>query len=191
MQHAPVLALAFHALVPVQVEVPIKMSAIKKFFTKQTVPQGRFSYRGVDKFAGMSLQLRIEQNGQGVMVINANTVLHLNHTATAYAYFFMQGLKREEVVEKIRGIYRVKTEIANADYDKLTYTVSTLAQTQKVEPVTFLEIEKIEPFSYQYSAPLRMDVALTFRCQNNCVHCYAGGPHEDPGVDDGSVEKRH
>jgi radical SAM protein with 4Fe4S-binding SPASM domain len=23
-----------------------------------------------------------------------------------------------------------------------------------------------------------MDVALTFKCQNNCVHCYAGGPHE-------------
>ena len=23
-----------------------------------------------------------------------------------------------------------------------------------------------------------MDLALTFRCQNDCVHCYAGGPHE-------------
>ncbi len=25
-----------------------------------------------------------------------------------------------------------------------------------------------------------MDMALTFRCQNDCVHCYAGGPHETP-----------
>ncbi len=25
-----------------------------------------------------------------------------------------------------------------------------------------------------------MDLALTFRCQNDCVHCYAGGPHETP-----------
>jgi radical SAM protein with 4Fe4S-binding SPASM domain len=25
---------------------------------------------------------------------------------------------------------------------------------------------------------LRVDLALTFRCQNDCVHCYAGGPHE-------------
>jgi radical SAM protein with 4Fe4S-binding SPASM domain len=23
-----------------------------------------------------------------------------------------------------------------------------------------------------------MDLALTFKCQNNCIHCYAGGPHE-------------
>jgi radical SAM protein with 4Fe4S-binding SPASM domain len=55
-----------------------------------------------------------------------------------------------------------------------------LAQTEKIDPVTFLEIEKEEPFTYQYSAPLRMDLALTFRCQNDCVHCYTGGPHETP-----------
>jgi radical SAM protein with 4Fe4S-binding SPASM domain len=25
-----------------------------------------------------------------------------------------------------------------------------------------------------------MDAALTFRCQNDCIHCYAGGPHKTP-----------
>jgi hypothetical protein len=68
------------------------MSFLKKILGKQKVPIGRYTYRGEDKFAGMSLQLRIEQSGQGVMVINANNVLHLNHTATAFAYYFMQGL---------------------------------------------------------------------------------------------------
>jgi radical SAM protein with 4Fe4S-binding SPASM domain len=128
----------------------------------------------------MSLQLRVETNGQGVMVINGNNVLHLNNTATAFAYFFMQGLTKAEVVKKIRRMYRVKTRDAQTDYEKLVYTISTLAQTQKIDPVSFLEISKDEPFSHQYSAPLRMDMALTFRCQNDCVHCYAGGPHETP-----------
>ncbi len=122
----------------------------------------------------------LKQAGQGVMVINANTVLHLNHTATAFAYYFMQGLPEKEVLAKIRGMYHVNAETAKADYEKLVYTISTLAQTEKIDPVTFLEIEKEEPFTYQYSAPLRMDLALTFRCQNDCVHCYAGGPHETP-----------
>jgi radical SAM protein with 4Fe4S-binding SPASM domain len=147
-------------------------------FKKQKIPVGRFTYRGQDKFVGMSLQLRVEQNGQGVMVINANTVLHLNHSATAFAYFFMQGIPQKETLKKIGKMYRVNPKTANADYEKLVYTISTLAQTEKIDPVTFLEIEKEEPFSYQYSAPLRMDLALTFRCQNDCVHCYAGGPHE-------------
>ncbi len=148
------------------------------FLKKKTIPHGRFTYRGIDEFKGMSLQLRIEPNGKGIMVINANTVLHLNQTASTYAYYFMLGLPEQEVINKIRHMYRVKTEAAKADYEKLIYTISTLAQTEKIDPVTFLAIEKEEPFSYQYSAPLRMDLALTFRCQNDCVHCYAGGPHE-------------
>ena len=112
------------------------------------------------------------------MVINANTVLHLNETASAFAYYFMQGMPESLVLKRIRRMYRVSTAKAKADYEKLVYTISTLARTEKVCPVSFLEVEKEEPFTYQYSAPLRMDMALTFRCQNNCVHCYAGGPHE-------------
>jgi radical SAM protein with 4Fe4S-binding SPASM domain len=147
---------------------------------KLKISSGRYSYRGKDKFTGMSLQLRVEQDGQGVMVINGNAVIHLNQTATTFAYFFMQGLSRDEVLKKIRRMYRVSHEKAKDDYDKLVYAISTLAQTHKVDPVSFLEIEKEEPFTHQYSAPLRMDLALTFKCQNDCVHCYAGGPHESP-----------
>jgi radical SAM protein with 4Fe4S-binding SPASM domain len=156
------------------------MSFLKNVFGKHKIPSGRYTYRGKDKFAGMSLQLRIEPSRQGVMVINANNVLHLNHTATAFTYFFMQGMSKDDVVKKIRRMYRVNADKAKADYEKLVYTVSTLAQTEKIDPITYLEIEKEDPFSHQYSAPLRMDMALTFRCQNDCVHCYAGGPHETP-----------
>jgi radical SAM protein with 4Fe4S-binding SPASM domain len=113
-------------------------------------------------------------------VINANTVLHLNETASAYAYYFMQGIPQHHVLKKIRQLYRVNEAKAKQDYEKLVYTVNTLAKTEKICPVTFLNVEKEEPFSYEYSAPLRMDMALTFRCQNNCIHCYAGGPHETP-----------
>ncbi len=137
-------------------------------------------YRGKDDFAGLALQLRIEAAGRGVMVINANTVLHLNETASAYAYYFMQGIPENDVLKKIRGQYRVDEAKAKQDYEKLVYTISTLAKTEKICPVSFLEVEKEEPFSYEYSAPLRMDMALSFKCQNNCVHCYAGGPHETP-----------
>ena len=143
------------------------MIALKNILGKRKIPNGRYSYRGEDKFSGMSLQLRVERDGQGIMVINANSVLHLNHTATAFAYFFMQGLSREQVLKKIQRMYRVNIAKAKTDYEKLVWAISTIAQTHKVDPVSFLEIEKEEPFSHQYSAPLRMDLALTFRCQND------------------------
>jgi radical SAM protein with 4Fe4S-binding SPASM domain len=154
------------------------MSFLRKALLPSRVPQGRYTYRGKGEFAGMALQLRVEPDGRGVMVIKANTVLHLNETATAYAYHFMQGTPEKDVVKQIRRMYRVNAAKAKEDYEKLVYTISTLAKTEKICPISFLEVEKEEPFTYQYSAPLRMDLALTFKCQNNCIHCYAGGSHE-------------
>jgi radical SAM protein with 4Fe4S-binding SPASM domain len=145
---------------------------------KSTIPHGHYTYRGEGDFAKLALQLRIESGGRGVMVINANTVLHLNETATAYAYYFMQGTPEAQLLKQIRDIYKVSQNQAKQDYEELVYTITTLANTAKVDPVSFLNVQKEEPFSYQYSAPLRMDLALTFRCQNNCIHCYAGGPHQ-------------
>lgn len=154
------------------------MSLLRKFFGKPKIPEGRYTYRGKDRFAGMALQLRVEPRGQGILAINANTVLFLNESAVAYAYFFMQGMHTESVLKKIRAIYRVDPKTAKRDYEKLVYAISTLAQTEKVCPISFLGVKTVEPFTQQLSGPLRMDLALTFKCQNNCVHCYAGGPHE-------------
>jgi radical SAM protein with 4Fe4S-binding SPASM domain len=154
------------------------MSLLRRMLHVPEIPVGRYTYRGKGRFAGLSLQLRVEKGGRGVMVINANTVLYLNETASAYAYYFMQGLSPEAVQSSIRRMYRVNESVAKKDYERLEYTISTLARTEKVCPVTFLDVESVEPFTQEYSAPLRVDLALTFRCQNDCVHCYAGGPHE-------------
>jgi radical SAM protein with 4Fe4S-binding SPASM domain len=90
----------------------------------------------------------------------------------------MHGLSSDEVMKKIRRAYRVNAETAKKDYEKLIYTISTMASTEKICPVSYLDVKTVEPFTHSLSAPLRMDLALTFRCQNNCIHCYAGGPHE-------------
>jgi radical SAM protein with 4Fe4S-binding SPASM domain len=147
---------------------------------KKKLPTGRFTYRGSGEFAGLALQLRIEPSGEGLLVINANTVLYLNKTAAAHAYFFMKGLPTEEAVKELRRLYRIDYGTAKKDHEELIYNISTLAQTEEVCPFSYLNIERAEPFSQDLSAPIRMDLALTFRCQNNCVHCYAGGPHETP-----------
>jgi len=154
------------------------MSLLRRVFRPPKIPEGRYTYRGRGRFAGLALQLRVESGGEGVMVINADRVLFLNETATAYAYFFMQGLSSYDILKKVRRIYRVDSKTARRDFEKLVYTISTLAQTEKVCPVSYLDVKTVEPFTQKLSAPLRMDLALTFRCQNNCVHCYAGGPHE-------------
>lgn len=153
---------------------------IRNLFKPENIPTGLFTYRGEDEFSGLALQLRIDPGGEGLLVINANTVLYLNDTAAAYAYYFMQGLSTEETMKAIMGLYKVDAETAYEDYNRLVYKISTLAQTEEVCPLSFLDIKSVEPFSETLSAPIRMDLALTFRCNNDCIHCYAGGPRETP-----------
>jgi radical SAM protein with 4Fe4S-binding SPASM domain len=153
------------------------LSFLRRAFKHSKIPIGRYTYRGVGDFAKIALQLRVESNGRGLLVINANTVLYLNETATAHAYFLMQGMSVEDAVKNIMKIYRVKAEKARGEHEKLIYSISTLAQTEEVCPISYLDVKQVEPFTQPLSAPIRMDLALTFRCQNNCIHCYAGGPH--------------
>jgi radical SAM protein with 4Fe4S-binding SPASM domain len=50
--------------------------------------------------------------------------------------------------------------------------IQALTTTDDVCPISYLDVSRIEPFSTPVSAPYRMDLALTYRCDNGCGHCY-------------------
>lgn len=142
------------------------------------IPKGIYNYRGTERFSGLSLQLRVEEEGNGLLLINANTVLYLNETATAHTYLLMQGVSTEEAVQSITQTYRISREEARKDHERILFTLSTLAQTEEVCPLSYLDVQKVEPFTQELTSPIRVDLALTFNCQNKCIHCYTGGPKE-------------
>jgi len=45
-------------------------------------------------------------------------------------------------------------------------------------PIHDLNLEIIPPFSAHPSAPYRMDLAITYRCNNDCAHCYNARPRD-------------
>jgi radical SAM protein with 4Fe4S-binding SPASM domain len=45
-----------------------------------------------------------------------------------------------------------------------------------------LGLDTIPPFSAKPSAPYRMDLALTYRCNNDCSHCYNARPRSFPEI---------
>ena len=127
---------------------------------------------------GLRLHLRFEEDGTGVLVINASRVLFLNATAAQYAASFIEDKTEKQVIETMRRRYRVDEETVKKDYQDVLFVINTFAKTPDVCPVSYLGVEKIEPFQKDLSAPYRMDLAVTYRCNDNCVHCYAGGPRE-------------
>jgi MoaA/NifB/PqqE/SkfB family radical SAM enzyme len=120
----------------------------------QTPPDAETQYR---------LHLRIEPDGSGLLVINAATILHLNQTAAEHARLLIQGADEEKAVQTIINRYRVKEAQAREDYAQLRDHILTLATTVDLDPVTYLGMERAEPFSAETSAPYRADLALTYR----------------------------
>jgi radical SAM protein with 4Fe4S-binding SPASM domain len=128
--------------------------------------------------AGMRMHLRLEKDGSGVLVINARRVIFLNKTATEIVHEFMRGKTEDQTIKSLRRKYRVKAEVARKDYRDTIFTINSFAKSPDVCPVSYLNVEKIEPFQKDLSAPYRMDLAITYRCNNKCIHCYAGGPKQ-------------
>jgi len=118
------------------------------------------------------IHLRVDSDGHGTLVVNANRVMHLNPTAALMAYLILEGKSEKEVVQEISKKYKVKSGQVAGDLAGFNLQLSELLRPDGACPVHELDLEAIMPFSARPSAPYRMDLAVTYRCNNDCAHCY-------------------
>ncbi|RLC62560.1 MAG: hypothetical protein DRI80_06060, partial [Chloroflexota bacterium] len=151
----------------------------------QPLPPGLHAYERRDGVGGrVRLHLRVEPDGRGLLVINASRVLHLNQTAVEYARLILEGVPEETAVRTIRRRYRVDAPTARADYRRLQERIEALITSDgSICPIHGLDLERIDPFPVPLTAPYRMDLALTYRCNNACPHCYVARPPDYPEMD--------
>lgn len=122
-------------------------------YTFNAPPEAAFPFR---------LHLRIEGDGSGILIINASTVLHLNQTGAEYAYHLIQQHTEDEVASDLSKRYRVSKEQAKQDFISFRNRLMTLIETPDLDPVTYLEFERLNVHEQRLSAPLRLDCALTY-----------------------------
>ncbi|MCC7118127.1 MAG: hypothetical protein IT310_06340 [Anaerolineales bacterium] len=109
------------------------------------------------------LHLRLLSDGSGLLIVNAATVLQLNPNAAECAYHFIKGSTPEEAARQIASRYRVRKDTALKDFTDFTARIQTLIQTPDLDPVSYLDFERIAPHSSKLAAPLRLDCALTYK----------------------------
>jgi len=145
--------------------MPNLIESIKDFFKpKEPLPAGMYTYQTPpDAERQYRLHLRIEKDGTGILVINAATVLHLNQTAVEYAYHFIEHTLTEKVIDVVSNRYQADREHIRQDYEAFIDRIQTLIETPDLDPVTYLDIERQEPYSADISAPYRLDCALTYK----------------------------
>ncbi|MBC8334325.1 MAG: hypothetical protein ISR59_10910 [Anaerolineales bacterium] len=138
--------------------------SVRDFFTPaRPLPAGVLHFQSPeDDEVPYRLHLRMHGDGSSLLVVNASTVLHLNPTATEYAYHFIKGTDENEAAEAVSKRYHVKAEQALQDYQIFSERIDSLVHTEDVDPVSYLGFDRVAPHSTGLTAPLRLDCALTY-----------------------------
>ncbi len=134
-----------------------------QFKKVQPLPEGLYHMQAPADQKPLRIHLRIRKDGTGLLILNASTVLHLNPTAAEYAYHYIKGTTPEDAAKEIAARYRIGRGQALEDYADFTGRIQTLIETPDLDPVSFLDFERVAPHSADLTAPLRLDCALTYR----------------------------
>ena len=154
------------------------MNLFSRFSTnKNTTPAVELPAAGVYHFLRQTaeeksrLHLRIDQDGSGLLIINANRVFQLNPTAAAMMYLALKEIPEDQASKKLYKLFNAPKSAIAKDYVDIQHQLTALISNE-VCPICELDLEITMPFSSRPSAPYRMDLALTYRCNNACAHCY-------------------
>ena len=120
-----------------------------------------FRDTGTHKF-----HLRILKNGKGVLIVDAEAVLYLNHIAMVYMQQFIEHKTLEEIQGFFVKYYRTTPKEVENDYNELMDKIEILLTQEDVNPFLNLADERT---AFKVSEfPLRVDLALTYKCNNAC-----------------------
>jgi radical SAM protein with 4Fe4S-binding SPASM domain len=157
------------------------LTGIKAFFTKPTdIEPGLHHFLLEDGGYRSRVHLRIDPDGHGTLIINANRVVHLNPTAALMAFLSLTHASTSKAVKAIQHHYRVGKSQALHDYTKFRADLDQILQPGSCPVCAIDNLEISAPFSSRPTAPYRMDLALTYRCNNDCSHCYNDRPRNYP-----------
>lgn len=131
----------------------------------------------VYKFEGnggkVCLHLRLDPTGKGTLFIDARETVHLSETAAAMALLALEKTSLRQAVRKLRARFRgVGPAQLRRDYQRVQEAIRHLATPRCGCSTCGLNARQTPWFSDRPSAPYRADLALTYRCNNDCSHCY-------------------
>lgn len=130
----------------------------------------RFHYLGGQR----RVHLRIDQDSSGVMFVDVTDVVHLNSTAARMAKWALDGIPHKvaeqllqvhfgrahklQIRQDLQAIYAMVDRFADPGLGCATCAVGSVAR----QPL----------FSTAVAAPYKADLAITYKCNNDCPHCY-------------------
>ena len=161
------------------------IDSLKQLFAPhQPIPAGSYHYRSpADSERQIRFHLRVDSTGAGLMILNASTVLHLNQTAAEFAYHLTQGTPVDELAQQVARRYQISANQARQDFLEFQHKINTILDVPDLDPVTYFDLEREEPYTGAESAPYRLDCALTYRLPEGSSPELAPGRRVDRELD--------
>jgi radical SAM protein with 4Fe4S-binding SPASM domain len=134
--------------------------------------EGLYHFRRSDGEDKTRLHLRVDPDGSGTLLINASSILHFNPTATLIAFHHLQGFEPDLIQSRIQDAFSDAPQNLLNEIRLITEDLEAFIGADGKPVNTYSGIEIDSPYSHHPSAPYRMDLAITYRCNNDCPHCY-------------------
>jgi radical SAM protein with 4Fe4S-binding SPASM domain len=134
------------------------------------------------------LRLHLRRGEPDMLWVNGQDLLLLNRTAAEFVEAFIvvmshhkTGLEssefKREIAERMKRIYpEIPEETLVKDFDAIFGSLLEVSKGNCPIKEVGLQTQATDP--RLWTAPPRMDLALTYRCNNNCYFCYTGGPRK-------------
>ncbi|MCJ7435142.1 MAG: PqqD family peptide modification chaperone [Anaerolineales bacterium] len=144
---------------------------------------GLYHYTRENEQEKSRIHLRIDPDSTGTLIVNASRIMHLNPSAAFMAWLILEGKTKEERIRMLTSQYAVSKKRAEADLSAFLFQFEEMIRPDGACLIHELDLETVMPFSARPSAPYRMDLALTYRCNNDCAHCYNARERNFPELD--------
>ncbi len=120
------------------------------------------------------MHLRIENDLSGVLFVDVTEVIHLNPTAAEMSKWALDGVPQASAEARIRGrTKRSELPRARKDLAAIYSMIRRFAQPTGECPTCALDnVKRRDLFSTPIHAPYKADLAITYKCNNDCPHCY-------------------
>ncbi|MFZ3070708.1 MAG: PqqD family peptide modification chaperone [Anaerolineaceae bacterium] len=132
----------------------------------QPLPSGFYVYHTPEQEPDQfRLHLRVEPDGEGVLIVNASSILHLNQTATEFAYDLIQGKTEAQIIEMVAGRFDAAPEIIAQDVASFHQQLLNFVKKSDQEPIANFGFEPTSNYQ-DISAPYRLNCCLTYRTES-------------------------
>jgi radical SAM protein with 4Fe4S-binding SPASM domain len=151
------------------------------------------AYSRIKHITVPGLRLHLRRGEPDMLWVNGENLLILNETASDFIEAFIEVMAnypeeldnrrfKEELIARMQQKYpRAPAAVLLNDFDNIYGSLLEIGSGSC--PVSDVKLDTRAVNPQKWTAPPRMDLALTYRCNNNCYFCYTGGPQKVTELD--------